>query len=246
MRKWLKIWSWKVWCSTFHRKHWSQYWTEFSWFFWRCELCNRHWKTPRAPGQHRASMAEPETEVDDTVEGGKPTTWVAPGPAASIFHSTEHESNTKGRLKPVLFGNLNVGAKFYHAVMDSNYVKSAVSEAHMEVNGALEKDATRFYADHEVWISKEREALLRPKTCDECGRIYDREDYDLDLKVGDKVIYESWLGNGMEKYPITITDTTHKGMALYFGTQQDCVYPEKTHDHVRVDTRREKYVKVNW
>jgi hypothetical protein len=91
---------------------------------------------------------------------------------------------------------------------------------------------------------KPQEGNTRTVRCGECGAIYQKPRYDLDLKEGDKVIYESWVGGGMEKFPITITDTEHKDEGLYFGSQHDCVYPEKVIDNVRVCTRDDKYVKV--
>ena len=81
--------------------------------------------------------------------------------------------------------------------------------------------------------------------CGECGTAYVKPRYDLDLQVGDQVIYETWVESGMEKFPITITSTEHKAeMALYFGTQHDCVYPEKVLDFVRVDTRNHEFIKL--
>jgi hypothetical protein len=78
--------------------------------------------------------------------------------------------------------------------------------------------------------------------CGECGRPYDKPDYSLDLNIGDKVIFESWVGGGCCDHPITITDITYKKEGLYFGWRTDVVWPDEIHDNVRVDTKKDEYV----
>lgn len=81
-------------------------------------------------------------------------------------------------------------------------------------------------------------------TCETCGSKYKKVRYDLDLKVGDQVIYASWVGGECEQFPVTITDVSHKKNGLYWGSQQDVVF-DIVHTNVRVDTRNYHYVKLN-
>jgi hypothetical protein len=80
--------------------------------------------------------------------------------------------------------------------------------------------------------------------CGECGKPYKTECYDLDLNVGDVVIYESlWKGvdaSTRRRWAVTITNVTHKKDGVYFGTSNDPI-ENRLLTNVRVDTRNYKW-----
>lgn len=82
------------------------------------------------------------------------------------------------------------------------------------------------------------------KTCCECGKPYERQAYDLDLNIGDKVMPQSWVGvQYMTNDYFVITDVTHKAEGLYFGSGTDSISGEAYHN-TRIDTRKTPYVKI--
>lgn len=87
----------------------------------------------------------------------------------------------------------------------------------------------------------------RIKICEECNRLYEKECHDLDLNIGDKVMFLSWLNlDYMKDHFYTINDISYKNEGLYWASNEGILAGADGEIcyKVRIDTRNHEFVKL--